>query len=113
MAVLGRRSPRDRQAQRSTGARGHVPEREATAWRKDATRLGVEPGFVRDVHLDMLAKHNVERGVLEWKLGDVGGADLDHVAEPDRVIEPPGDLAVLGCEVDGADTGAPLSGDQS
>ena len=97
--------------QRSSGAGGHVPKREATAWCKDATRLGVEAAFVRDVHLDMLAKHNVERGGLEWKLGDVGGADLDHVAEPDRVIEPVGDLAVLGREVDGRDAGAPLGSD--
>ncbi len=60
----------------------------------------------------MLAKHDVKRSGLEWKLCDVGGADLDHVAEPDRVVEPLGDFAVLGCEVDGGDTGASLGGDQ-
>src|SRR3954447_480766 len=61
----------------------------------------------------MLAEHDVERRGVEWKPGDVGGADLDHVAEPDRVIEPRGDLAVLGCEVDRGDMGATLRGDQA
>src|SRR3954447_17643292 len=97
---------------RPTGPGGHIPEREATAWREDPTCLGVEPALVRDVHLDMLADHDVKRGRIEWKLGDVAGADLDHVAQPDGVIEPFGDRAVLRREVDRGDTGAPLVGDQ-
>ena len=60
MALLGRCRPRDREMQRPTGAGGHVPQREATARREDATRLGVEPALVRDVHLDVLAEHDVE-----------------------------------------------------
>jgi hypothetical protein len=50
---------------------------------------------------------------VEWQLGDVGGADVDQVAEPDGVVEPLGDVAVLGCDVDGGDAGAPLGSDQS
>src|SRR5438552_1907656 len=98
--------------QRSAGAGRHVPEREATARSEDAARLGVEPALVRDVHLDVLADHDVEGGRVEWKLGDVGSADLDHVTEPDRVVEPFRDLAILGCEVYGGDSRAPLGGDQ-
>jgi hypothetical protein len=90
----------------------HVPKRQAAAWSEDATRLGVEPSLVSDVHLNVLADHDVERGVLEWKLGHVGRANLDHVVQPDRVIQPPGDLAVLGREVDGRYVRAALGGDQ-
>src|SRR5437588_75118 len=112
MALLRSAGPRDRQVQRPGGAGGHVPKGEATAWREDAAGLGVQPALVRDVHLDMLADHDVKGGGVEWKLGDVGSAHLDHVAEPDRVIEPRGDLAILRSEVDGGDTGASLGGDQ-
>src|SRR5436190_3614202 len=112
--ALGRRCrPRDRQAQRSTGTGGHVPQREAPARREDATRLGVEPALVRDVHLDVLADHDVERRIIEWQLGDIGGADLDLLAGPDGVVEPLGDVAVLGCDVDRGDAGAPLGSDES
>ena len=98
--------------QRSTGTGGHVPQREAPARREDATRLGVEPALVRDVHLDVLADDEVERRIVERQLGDVGAADFDQVAEPDGVVEPLGDLAVLGRDVDGGDAGAPLGSDQ-
>ena len=113
MALLGRRRPRDRQVQRPTRARSHVPQGEAAARYQDAPRLGVEPALVRDVHLDVLADHHVERCVVERELGDVGGADLDHVAEPDRVVQPGRDLAVLGREVDGGDVRAVLGGDEA
>jgi hypothetical protein len=61
----------------------------------------------------VLADHDVERRIVERQLGDVGGPDLDQVAEPDGVVEPLGDLAVLACDVDGGDAGAPLGGDQA
>ena len=73
---------------RPTRTRGHVPERETTARREDAPCLGIESALVRDVHLDVLADHDIEGGVIERELGDVGDADLDRVAEPDSVIEP-------------------------
>jgi len=56
----------------------------------------------------VLADDDVERARLEWKLGDIGSADRDPVAEPDLVVEPCRDLAVLGCEVDGGDMRAPV-----
>jgi hypothetical protein len=53
----------------------------------------------------------VERAGVECEVGEVGGADLDHVAQPDRVVEPFADLAVLGGELGGGDAGASLGGD--
>ena len=113
MALLRRCRPRDREMKRSTGAGGHVPQREATARCKDAMHLGVEPALVRDVHLNVLAEHDVEGRVVEWELRDVGREDLDHVAEPDGVVEPFGDVAVLGREIDRCDTGTLLGRDQA
>jgi hypothetical protein len=60
----------------------------------------------------VLADDHVEGGGVEWQRGDIGGADLDRVAEPDRVVEPSGDLAVLGGEVDRGDASATFGGDQ-
>src|SRR5581483_674022 len=81
-------------------------------WREDATRLTVESALVRNVHLDVLADHDVERARVVRKLGDIGDADIDHVAQPDSVVEPFGNLAVLRGEIDGRDPGTTLGGDQ-
>jgi len=52
----------------------------------------------------VLAEDDVEGVVVERECRDVGREDLDPVAEPDGVVQPPGDLAVLGREVDRRDT---------
>jgi len=112
VAAAGLVGPRQRVVDRSGLSRGDVPDREAAPGDQDAARLGVQPGLVGDVHLDVLAGHHVEGGVGERQVGHVRLPDGNRLVETGELVEPVGRLTVLAGQVDGGDLAAVLRGEE-
>lgn len=104
--------PRQRVVELPGRACGDVPDGEAPAGDQDPAGLGVQPGLVGHVHLDVLAGHHLERGVGERQVGDVALPDADLAVEAGELVEPASCLAVLRGQVHGADLAAVGGGEE-
>lgn len=78
---------------------------------KDPVRLRVEQGLVGHVHLNVLAEHQGEGGVLEQQVRDVCLAHADPVVQPGKLVEPPCGRTIFLGEIYGSHVAAAAFGD--
>ncbi len=115
----------DEEADRRVGGPGHRVERlaafardevvdaEAAAGLQHPEHLGIEACLVLDVHLHVLADHDVEAGVAERQVERVGLAVGQVVAELDALRQHAGDLDERVADVDAGDPAAVLQGHEA
>ncbi len=90
-----------------------VPQGKPTAVGQDSACFTIEAGFVSDVHLNVLAEHDVETAVGEGQLGDVCLTDGDPTVQPDKLIKPTRRVAIFFGQIDRRDVASTLVGDEA